>query len=216
MYPHRIRLRGPWECEPPGQRITMPCRWRDTVLGEFAGVVRCRRRFGLPRQIDTHERLWLTFDGLSDAGRISLNGNLLGKHGGAAPLRFEVTGLLQERNELLVEVESSDGEGGLWGEVALEITCSAYLRNLCVRQSGEGQAVQLHVTGEVAGTADRPLDLYLLLDNRTMAYQAVEPGRSFTLTSELIGEHENVAAGEVRVELVNGGSLWYQWTAPQL
>lgn len=189
----------------------MPCRWRETSLGEFAGKVRCRRRFGLPRQIDPHERLWLTFDGLSDAGRVSLNGQFLGEHVGTTPFRFEVTGLLQARNELIVEVVSSGGEGGLWGEVALEITCLAYLRNVRVWQNEASQSVQLHATGEIPGSADRPLDLYLLLDNRTIAYQAVEAGRSFTLASEPLAN----GTGEVRVELVNGGSLWYQWTAPQ-
>ena len=47
MYPHRIRLRGPWECEPlaragggplpPPCRITMPCRWGEAGLADFAG-----------------------------------------------------------------------------------------------------------------------------------------------------------------------------------
>ena len=52
MYPHRIRLRGPWECEPlaraegadmplpPPCRMTMPCRWSAGGLAEFAGRVR--------------------------------------------------------------------------------------------------------------------------------------------------------------------------------
>src|SRR5262249_11036025 len=149
-------------------------------------------------------------EGLSDAGRVSLNGQSLGELAGAGPFRFEVTALLQPRNELVVEVESAGGDGGLWGEVALEIACSAYLRDERVWRSGDAGAVQLHASGEVAGTADRPLDLYMLLDNRTVAYQSVQPGRTFTLTSDVLSSGE----GEVRVELVNGGSLWYQWIAP--
>src|SRR5262245_40687441 len=47
MYPHRIRLRGPWEYKPvsgpdplpaPG-RMTMPCRWKDQGLPGFSGKV---------------------------------------------------------------------------------------------------------------------------------------------------------------------------------
>jgi hypothetical protein len=54
-----------------------------------------------------------------------LNGSLLGRHEGAdEPFEFEVTNLLRDRNELIVEVESPTGDGGLWGEVALEIRCS--------------------------------------------------------------------------------------------
>src|SRR2546423_196049 len=46
MYPHRIRLRGPWECEPlesaggtlpPPSRVTMPCHWHETGLSDVAG-----------------------------------------------------------------------------------------------------------------------------------------------------------------------------------
>src|SRR5262245_97069 len=67
MYPHRIRLRGPWECQPlapdgpPPRRVTLPCRWADGGLGDFRGPVRFRRRFGYPGRLDAHERVWLTF-----------------------------------------------------------------------------------------------------------------------------------------------------------
>src|SRR5579885_2874724 len=49
MYPHRIRLRGPWECEPPGGPpvvVTMPCHWAAAGLADLGGRFRCRRRFG--------------------------------------------------------------------------------------------------------------------------------------------------------------------------
>ena len=64
-YPHRIRLRGPWECEPlerqplgdlpAPRRMTLPCRWADGGLPDFTGRVRFRRRFGYPGQIDDWE-----------------------------------------------------------------------------------------------------------------------------------------------------------------
>ena len=71
MYPHRIRLRGPWDCEPlarlapgasdgalpPPGRMTLPCRWAEGGLTDFAGRVRFRRRFGYPGRIDAHERV---------------------------------------------------------------------------------------------------------------------------------------------------------------
>src|SRR5438477_13088651 len=99
MYPHRIRLRGPWECEPlaravsdaqgrsemvvealpPPRRMVLPCRWGEGGLADFAGRVRFRRRFGLPRQLDAHERVWLTFAGVDGVAWLSLNGDLLGQ-----------------------------------------------------------------------------------------------------------------------------------------
>jgi hypothetical protein len=140
MYPHRIRLRGPWECEPlvrlrrrpdraieevPGsipepQRMTMPCRWSDGGLGDFAGRVRFRRRFGYPGRIDAGERVWLTFAGVDGITDVHLNGTFLGRRA-TGPFEFEITSLLRERNVLEALVEAADGNGGLWGEVALEI-----------------------------------------------------------------------------------------------
>src|SRR6516162_1600298 len=92
MYPHRIRLRGPWECEPlrqqggnaeqalpPPFRMTMPCRWSEGGLPDFSGRVRFRRSFGYPGRIDTHERVWLTFAGIGGEAEIRLNDHLLGR-----------------------------------------------------------------------------------------------------------------------------------------
>lgn len=228
MYPHRIRLRGPWDCEPlscahgeplPAPcRVTMPCLWRDTALAEFNGTIRCRRRFGLPRHIDAHERLWLTFAGVTGNATVEVNGQLLGPHAGPGPFAFEVTAHLRQRNELVVVVDAV-ADGGLWGEVALEIRCSAYLRGVRVWSSGAGPDARLHAAGEVVGVADRRLDLYLLRDDRTVAYAAVDArpaGQPFQLTSEPLASLEIAAPdepGAFRVELVNGGSVWYQWFA---
>jgi len=56
MYPHRIRLRGPWECEilgglPPGdakelpanRRINLPLQADDKSLPDLSGRVRFSR-----------------------------------------------------------------------------------------------------------------------------------------------------------------------------
>src|SRR5262249_48078031 len=121
MYPHRIRLRGPWECEPlawypsrapagaqvpPPPRMKRPCHWNEGGLPGFAGRARFRRRFGYPGRIDTHERVWLTFAAVADTAEVRLNGTFLGTGGREQlPFEFEVTALLQDRNEMVVDVE---------------------------------------------------------------------------------------------------------------
>ena len=102
MYPHRIRLRGPWECEPqerrpptaeplpPPFRVTPPCRWADAGLHGFTGRVRFRRRFGYPGRIDAHERVWLTFAGANARAEVMLNGVALGQHEDRESFEFEV------------------------------------------------------------------------------------------------------------------------------
>jgi hypothetical protein len=155
--PHIIRLRGPWEYEPlerlalsgeglpvqdnkslpPPGRITMPCDWGQTLGTDFRGRVRYRRRFGLPTNLETGQRVWLVCDGADLRGAAALNGRVLGPiEGYRAPTRFDVTGDLQPRSELIVDVElpplgyqselnlrpdRAGLAGGLIGEVRLEI-----------------------------------------------------------------------------------------------
>src|SRR5579871_454125 len=86
MYPHRIRLRGPWECEPLSlaadcalsalprpRRLSMPCAWNKEGMTEFAGKVRFCRSFGYPGRIDSHERVWLILEGLTQPAEVQLN-----------------------------------------------------------------------------------------------------------------------------------------------
>jgi hypothetical protein len=238
MYPHRIRLRGPWVCEPlahlvqqpngdvveiarplpPACRMNMPCHWCDGGLGNFAGRVRFRRRFGLPRSLDSFERVWLTFGGAEASAAVCLNGHALGRHETAnTPFEFLVTDLLHDRNELVVEVTSISGGGGLWGEVALEIRCAAFLRNVQLRGEMEGEEARLLVAGAVGGSTELPLELYAILDRYTVGYKALASGAtSFEVVSDpLTKERWQSIAGEgrrfhdVRVELVQGGVTWY-------
>jgi hypothetical protein len=209
-YPHRIRLRGPWDCEPSGRpplRMVLPRRWADGGLMDFTGRVRFRRRFGYPGRIDAYERVWLTLEGVSDQAAIELNGAALGTCNGAGPFEFEVGRFLGSRNELIVDVDGSAERGGLWGETALEVRCAAYLRDVKLWLEHS----VLHCSGTVLGEAERPLDLYVLLDNATAAYAAVTAAPMGT-PFHIIGEKpytpdERPPVGQV--DLVNGAVVWY-------
>jgi beta-galactosidase/beta-glucuronidase len=101
--------------------MTMPCRWSEGGLRDFAGRVRFRRHFGYPGRIDENERVWLTFAGVEGTAEIRLNGEFLGRRDSAQQsFEFDITRLLRDRNELRVELEGPE-TGGLTGEVALEI-----------------------------------------------------------------------------------------------
>jgi len=200
--------------------MSVPCRWNEGGLGDFAGRARYSRHFGIPRQIDAHERIWLTFAGADARADVWLNGRLLGQEeGAAAPFEFEVTTLLQARNELTVEVEAPAGNGGLYGEVALEIRCTAYLRGTRIWGTTVGQTGSLHVAGGVVGFCQDPLELYVILDRTNVAYaqvRATETGQSFQIDSEditpeqLRSDHPH----HVRVDLVSGSTIWYTVEQP--
>lgn len=232
MYPHRIRLRGPWDCEPlshrggttaeklPGvTKMPIPGRWNEAGLGDFRGLVRLIRGFGSPRRLDAHERVWLTFGGVERTADVSLNGQPLGRHEGDDPFEFDITPLLRERNTLVVEVESDTGAGGIWGDVALEVRCQAFLRGVRVWYVDAGRAVDLHAAGSVVGTSDRPLELSLTINARSVARERVEAtlgGRPFHLAAERVAvvrspsdTLETSRLYKVRVDLVSGTMIWY-------
>ena len=227
MYPHRIRLRGPWTCEPQFRwdesvgrstldlprpfRMTMPGRWQDGGLDDFRGGVRFTRPFGYPGRIDDYERVWLTFAGVEGQARATLNGELLGAWAGdAGSVEFDVTRRLGPRNTLIVDVESPSPTGGLWGEVALEVRATAYLRDVQFRVAGEALP-QVCASGLVVGSAARPLELYLFAANRFLTYDTIEPssgGRRFELVGTLPTTPANPTI-PVRIELVDAATIWY-------
>jgi hypothetical protein len=230
MYPHRIRLRGPWDYEPlarlpadaalqlpPPGRMAVPCRWTDGGLPGFAGRVRFRRRFGFPGQIDTHERVWLTGAGVEASADIAVNGVGLGRQVGDQPFECDVTAFLRPRNELVMDVEGGD-EGGIWGEVALEIRCTAFLRGVQVRLVSVGGDRFLEVSGSVVGTADRPQELYAVYRRYNVLYArlvAFPRGQPFQFRSEPLpaagptGE-DTTEPPAVQIDLVNGAAVWYR------
>jgi hypothetical protein len=194
----------------------MPCRWNEAGLPGFNGRVQFRRSFGYPGRIDAHERVWLTFAGIGGDAEAQLNNHPLGLIATASEV--EVTALLRPRNELVVEVEGTAEQGGLWGEVALEVRCTAFLRDL--RQSAIliGDRVELRVSGQVAGAAERPLELYLLLDRSVVGYQVVTAaveGQPFELVvpdlpaTQWKGPEGRFKSLPLQVDLVNGAVVWY-------
>jgi hypothetical protein len=181
-------------------------------LAEFAGCVRFRRRFGMPRHLDADEAVWLTFAGVQAAALVTLNGRFLGRHEEAAPFEFNVTGLLRDGNELVVDIESPAGNGYL-GEVALEVRCSAFLRVFRALAEFTAGVVRLCIQGEAIGTSERPLELYVLFDGSTIAYRTIQPtalGQSFDIACDAItADAWHGRDHEVRVDLVNGAVVWY-------
>lgn len=205
MYPYRIRLRGPWEAEPleppgPIHRVTLPARFGECGLGECRRVL-FRRRFGRPRSLDEHERIWLIGERVSGRAIIRLNGRLIGEIDNAA-FQFPVTEVIGERNELAFELAGSGPDTGLWGDIALEIRCRAYLDNLATTIAENGD---LRVNGRIAGEGDERMDVYVLAEDATIGYGTCRVGDSFDIATDR--KPEKITP--LRVELVNGAVVCY-------
>jgi hypothetical protein len=205
MYPHRIRLRGPWECEPmesslAPRRVTMPSGWLAAGLAGFRGAARFTRRFGYPGRIDDGEHVWLLGEDARGCRSVSLNGQLLSGEA-VETFAFDVTSILSQRNLLEVMLQGDSDEVGLWGDIVLEIRRAAYLADVAVRRMDFG----ILVSGKVVGFAPQALELYTLVDNRHADYRTILPiaeGQPFEIELAETGQ-------TVRVELICVSSIWY-------
>ncbi len=185
MYPHRIRLRGPWNAD--GKKVQMPGPWPDP------GPVRIARAFGYPGRIDDFERVWLVAENLHRPASVVLNGNILGDAD-----EWNVTSLLRPRNLLEIEMPTAPTAGPLWEEVVLEVRCSAYLKN--VRVMGT------QLLGEILGECSGPLEVYAMIDGRHAGYQmfpGVDGVQAFAVELAETGR-------SLRVDLVNISSVWFR------
>lgn len=88
MNRHRIRLRKPWQEDATERGL----RWR--------------RRFGQPSGLTASDTVWLVTEDASLALSVVLNNDVLGAVAlRPASIRFDVTGRLRVRNELVLLAE---------------------------------------------------------------------------------------------------------------
>jgi hypothetical protein len=220
MYPHRIRLRGPWEMdvvslggELSTTRVTMPARWGEIGLEGHAGVVRFRRRFGQPRHLDDWERVRLVCRGLCGRASWSLNGDeVISSGDGEGVVEAEITPLLRERNELTVELNPGDPDQLVWEELALEIRCRAILRNVRAFAQSTADGWMILVFGEVV--REQPgdsLEVYALIDGANQGYQQLQNDAEVSRVEFRMPWRAKPGdrGVTVRVDLVNVSTIWH-------
>jgi hypothetical protein len=238
MYPHCIRLRGPWEVEPvgwidpaagryrradglpPARTVTVPVPWDDLGFGERTGAVLFRRRFQAPRRLDDWERVWLV-RAETPQGRSSWRLNEVelawadpGEHREPttvyASRRSEVTTYLRERNELVAEVEAGPGAGSFGGAVLL-IGCRAFIGQVRVQPYAVTDGYGLLVSVDVTSEReDDPLELYVLIDGQTVGYFKPSPVERHMAHLFRLDDRIIPCGGVVtlRVDLVCGAVVW--------
>jgi hypothetical protein len=162
------------------------------------GEICLSRKFGYPGQIDSFERVWLTFADIQGKSSISLNGSLLGAAAGSC--EFDVTSHLKPHNRL--EIVMPAGESGLVGEVALEVRTAVVLHNLQLIRTGK----EIAVTGDLVGCWPEPFDLYFFLNDDEVHYLSLQTSGDITPFRAILGEIGELA--KVRVDLIQGPSLW--------
>jgi hypothetical protein len=196
MYPHDIRLAGPWE-----------------QVAVSNGSPRLRRRFGRPRNLDEWERVWLITTERPSEITVPwlLNGTeLIWSQRGDGFLRSNVTEILRERNELLVEWGSPAGRESFKGAI-LEIGCRAYVEKVEFHShpvnGGYSLSVEVRLLSE---SADDPLELYALIDGESYGYcgplsLAGPVSHEFRLDERAFASGASVT---LRIELICRSTVW--------
>ena len=129
---HRMFLKGPWEVrrldrEEPSRRVTLPASWQTIFEGSSCGRAEFRRKFNQPTNLESHEHVWIVFQGVRGVGQVGINGQWFGSIDREdTTAELEITPHLALHNELVVQLtfdvgSPPDQPGGLWGPVALEI-----------------------------------------------------------------------------------------------
>ncbi len=236
-HPHSIRLRGPWQCqalpdrnqhpEAPPFRVKVPFAWTSEPLVSQEQGLRLTRHFQSPATLDEDERLWLLIWGADPSAEVSLNGERLGTLSGYAVCgEFEITSLLQKRNELQLDLPplasgTSPRPGreslpaGLIGEVWLEVRRTSHLRQLALYPLEPGT-----LGLETAVALDRSLESAELFvsvfgwrSDPISATSGEQAAHSFKIPDSLTQAHplwpEQRSLCHVEVELVAGSDcLW--------
>jgi len=131
---------------PTPAAIELPGDWSAALGRDFRGIARLTRRFGLPTGLSSSSRVWLTLEEVAGTAAVALNTHALGSTASEddslrfreslanlpqrlastlkgspqfCPARWDVTSLLQPRNELTIDLLTL-GMGRI-GLVTLEI-----------------------------------------------------------------------------------------------
>ena len=125
-------LKGPWEIrrldrEEPSRRVVLPASWQTIFEGSSCSRAEFHRKFNQPTNLESHEHVWIVFQGVRGVAWVDINGQRLGDiEINDETAEFEITPHLALHNELVLQLrfeasDSPDQPGGLWGPVALEI-----------------------------------------------------------------------------------------------
>jgi hypothetical protein len=211
MYPHRIRLRGPWTLKTEtGHVLSLNVRdGSNTELDPTPSAIQLSRRFSWLQPLQAQERLWLVLEH-SAVAKATLNDSALELAAIAdGHQECEVTSLTQRSNLLALHVAPHQAPEA-FPQVALEVRCRTFLRQPAWRLDESRR--RFEITGLLVGVNDTPLELYARLGELNVLYALVhanEPSLPFRYESEIAAAAVDQEA-RVQIDLVSAGVLWHR------
>jgi hypothetical protein len=209
MYPHRIRLRGPWEIlNPDGSktRVDVPGGWSGLINVNSSISLVLQRGFGLPRTLDQDEDVYLVCDGGGQASLRLNDSTVSPEHVSGGVIEWKVTPLLRPRNvaELTVTPQPNSPQ------VTLEIRGPVFLRSLTEAPDGW--------TGRVIGENRPHMEVHLLAQGRVVERVSARANQPFALVRplELPEGSYNPQAPLWTIELIELANRWWSVDVPTL
>lgn len=215
MYPHRMRLHGPWELRSashlrrgsaPEETIRVPGTWSGGLPASDRGI-RLLRKFGRPSRLDPWERVWVCIQASPMPDVCVLNGELLSGNAQCPTGEFEVTDRLTDRNELALQFSPNQGMLRAIETVALEIRRTAYLVEMTLQELPDGS---FEIAGEVSGASDEDL----FVEVHTSKGWGVSLPALFGQPFRCPMKREVIAEAAIKVRLRSATQTWYQWHQP--
>jgi hypothetical protein len=209
MYPHRIRLRGPWTLKTAAGAIASVNVNPESTLDPTLSAIKLCRRFSWLQQLQAHERLWLVLERSAVTGGMLNNKALELAAVAEGHQECEVTSLTRRSNQLWLEIAPGESQRA-FPQVALEVRCRTFLRQLTWQIDTANR--KLEIAGLLVGLNETPLELYVRAGEVNVLYTLVnanEPCAPFRYQSE-IPTAVMGAAMPIQIDLVNGGVIWHR------
>jgi hypothetical protein len=211
MYPHRIRLRGPWTLKTgTGQILSVNIGETSTAeLDPTTGAVQLYRRFSWLQPLQPHERLWFVLERSAVTGA-TLNDRTLELAAVAeGHQECEITLLVKRSNQLSLDVAA--GQRRLpFPQVALEVRCRTFLRQPAWHIDATN--CRLAIAGQLVGANETPLELYVRVGEVNVLYTLVHAHEScspFRYESEIPAAVMDRKM-PIQIDLVKGGVIWHR------
>ena len=177
------KLMKNWQFTGPDGKTTavdLPHTWnnidgQDGGNDYWRGTCIYKTRFAAPAFDKNTQQVWLQFEGVNASAKVTLNGVEVARHdGGYSTFRADVTALLADSNELIVEADNSKNDrvypqkadftfyGGIYRPVHLLVVPKAHFAldyhgapglRITPVLSADLKTAEIHAEAWVAGTA---------------------------------------------------------------
>lgn len=211
MYPHRIRLRGPWTLKTgTGQFLSVSIdEGLRNAFEPTASAIQLCRRFSWLHQFQPHERLWLVLEQSAVMGATLNEVTLELTAIAEAHQECEITSLARRSNSLALNLPANPA-GPAFPQVALEVRCRTFLRQPTWHIDTAHQS--LEIGGLLVGANESPLDLYVRVGEVNVLYTPVHADKAcsrFRYQIE-IRPHAMTVEEPIQIDLVKDGVIWHR------